>query len=94
MDVLSADGKAAFRNRAYKFTNSLTTTQATFSNSGSDLPYTDVQVSFDDNEVINNDIHGQEAVALLSLLLMQILLQDLQLLTLVRQLSIQLIVMY
>tara|TARA_Y100000361_G_C11133566_1_gene330495 strand:+ start:72 stop:1334 length:1263 start_codon:yes stop_codon:yes gene_type:complete len=52
---MSADGKATFRNRAYKFTNSLaTTSQATFSNSGSDLPYTDVQVSFDDNEVINN----------------------------------------
>ena len=52
---MSADGKATFRNRAYKFTNALaTTSQATFSNSGSDLPYTDVQVSFDDNEVINN----------------------------------------
>lgn len=52
---ISADGKATFRNRAYKFTNALaTTSQATFSNSGSDLPYTDVQVSFDDNEVINN----------------------------------------
>ena len=52
---MSADGKATFRNRAYKFTNALaTTSQATFSNSGSDLPFTDVQVSFDDNEVINN----------------------------------------
>jgi len=52
---ISADGKATFRNRAYKFTNALaTTSQATFSNSGSNLPFTDVQVSFDDNEVINN----------------------------------------
>ncbi|BCV04870.1 MAG: hypothetical protein CM15mV92_420 [Caudoviricetes sp.] len=52
---ISADGKATFRNRAYKFTNALaTTSQATFDNSGSNLPYTNVQVSFDDNEVINN----------------------------------------
>jgi hypothetical protein len=52
---MSADGKATFRNRAYKFTNSLaTTSQATFDNSGSNLPYTDVVVSFDDNEVINS----------------------------------------
>ena len=42
---ISADGKATFRNRAYKFTNALaTTSQATFSNSGSNLPFTDVQV--------------------------------------------------
>ena len=52
---ISADGKATFRNRNYKFTNALATnSQATFSNSGSNLPFTDVQVSFDDNEVINN----------------------------------------
>ena len=52
---MSADGKATFRNRAYKFTNALaTTSQATFDNSGSNLPYTDVVVSFDDNEVINS----------------------------------------
>ena len=49
------DGKATFRNRAYKFTNPKSTTvQATFDNSGANLPYTDVQLGFDDNEVINN----------------------------------------
>ena len=48
-------GNATFRNRAYKYTNSsATTSQATFNNSGSDLPYQDVSLSFDDNEVINS----------------------------------------
>ena len=52
---ISKDGKATFRNRAYKFTNSLaTTSQATFDNSGSNLPYTNVVLSFDDDEVINS----------------------------------------
>ena len=52
---MSKDGKATFRNRAYKFTNALATaSQATFDNSGSNLPYTNVVVSFDDNEVINS----------------------------------------
>lgn len=52
---ISKDGKATFRNRAYKFTNSLaTTSQATFDNSGSNLPYTNVILSFDDDEVINS----------------------------------------
>ena len=52
---IDKDGKATFRNRAYKFTNTkATTVQATFDNSGSNLPYTDVQLGFDDNEVINN----------------------------------------
>ena len=38
---ISADGKATFRNRAYKFTNALaTTSQATFDNSGSNFTYT------------------------------------------------------
>ena len=61
---ISKDGKATFRNRAYKFTNSLaTTSQATFDNSGSNLPYTNVILSFDDDEVINS-YHGQEAVVL------------------------------
>ena len=51
---ISKDGKATFRNRSYKFTNSLAiNSQATFDNSGSNLPYTNVVVSFDDNEVIN-----------------------------------------
>lgn len=48
-------GNAVFRNRAYKYSNSLaTTSQATFDNSGSNLPYQDVSLSFDDNEVINS----------------------------------------
>ncbi len=52
---ISKDGKATFRNRAYKFTNSsATTSQATFDNSGSNLPYTNVVLSFDDDEVINS----------------------------------------
>jgi hypothetical protein len=52
---ISKDGKATFRNRAYKFTNALaTTSQATFDNSGSNLPYTNVVLSFDDDEVINS----------------------------------------
>ena len=52
---ISSDGKATFRNRAYKFTNTKAiNSQATFSNNGSDLPFTDVGVSFDDNEVINS----------------------------------------
>ena len=52
---IDREGKATFRNRAYKFTNTKSTTvQATFDNSGSNLQYTDVQLGFDDNEVINN----------------------------------------
>ena len=52
---IDKEGKATFRNRAYKFTNTkATTVQATFDNSGSNLPYTDVALGFDDNEVINN----------------------------------------
>ncbi len=48
-------GNAIFRNRAYKYSNALaTTSQATFDNSGSNLPYQDVSLSFDDNEVINS----------------------------------------
>lgn len=52
---IDREGKATFRNRAYKFTNTkATTVQATFDNSGSNLPFTDVALSFDDNEVINS----------------------------------------
>ena len=51
---ISADGKATFRNRNYRLANtSATNVQGTFSNTGSDLPYTDVQLSLDDNEIIN-----------------------------------------
>ena len=51
---MAKDGKATFRNRAYKLTNaSATDVQATFSNDGSNLPYRDVVTNFDTNEVIN-----------------------------------------
>jgi len=48
------DGTATFRNRNYRLSNTnATTVQATFSNDGSNLPYTDVVTSFDINEVFN-----------------------------------------
>ncbi len=51
---ISADGKATFRNRNYKLSNTKAVdVQATFDNSGSNLPYTDVITSFDTNEVLN-----------------------------------------
>jgi len=51
---IAKDGKATFRNRDYRLSNALATdVQATFSNDGSNLPYTDVGVSFDDQEIIN-----------------------------------------
>ena len=51
---IAKDGKATFRNREYKLSNTkATTVQALFSNDGSNLPYTDVQTSFDVNEVRN-----------------------------------------
>ena len=51
---ISADGKATFRNRNYKLSNTKAIdVQATFDNSGSNLPYRDVETSFDTNEVIN-----------------------------------------
>jgi len=51
---MAGDGDATFRNRAYKYTNAkATTVQATFDNSGSNLPYTNIATSFDTNEVVN-----------------------------------------
>ena len=51
---MASDGKATFRNRDYRLTNSLATnSQATFDNSGSNLPFTNVSLSFDTNEVFN-----------------------------------------
>jgi len=51
---ISADGKATFRNRDYRLSNTKAiNVQGTFSNTGSDLPYTDVSLSLDDNEIIN-----------------------------------------
>ncbi len=51
---ISADGKATFRNRNYKLSNTKAIdVQATFDNSGSNLPYKDVITSFDTDEVKN-----------------------------------------
>ena len=51
---IAKDGKATFRNRDYRLSNTnAINVQATFSNTGSNLPYSDVSLSFDDNEIIN-----------------------------------------
>lgn len=51
---ISGDGKGVFRDRTYPYTNtSATTVQATFSNTGTDLPYTNVVTTFDDKEIFN-----------------------------------------
>ena len=51
---IGANGYATFRNRDYKLSNAkATTVQATFDNSGSNLPYKNVETSFDTNEVRN-----------------------------------------
>jgi hypothetical protein len=51
---IAKDGKATFRNRNYKLSNAKAiNVQATFDNSGSNLPYTDVVTSFDTEEVRN-----------------------------------------
>jgi hypothetical protein len=51
---IGKDGKAVFRNRTYRLANTKATTiQASFGNDGVALPYTDVQTSFDTNEVRN-----------------------------------------
>lgn len=51
---IAKDGKATFRNRDYKLSNTKAiNVQGQFSNDGSNLPYTDVSTSFDDNEIIN-----------------------------------------
>ncbi len=51
---ISKDGKATFRNRDYRLSNTnAVNVQATFSNTGTNLPYSDVSLSFDDNEIIN-----------------------------------------
>ena len=49
---IGKDGKAVFRNRDYKLSNTKAiNVQATFDNSGSNLPYQDVVTSFDTDEV-------------------------------------------
>ena len=51
---IGKDGSLVFRNRAYRLSNTkAVNVQGTFSNTGSDLPYTNVSTSFDDNEIIN-----------------------------------------
>ena len=51
---IAKDGKATFRNRDYKLSNTKAiNVQATFDNSGSNLPYQDVVTSFDTDEVKN-----------------------------------------
>lgn len=51
---IASDGKATFRNRNYKLSNTkAVNVQATFDNSGSNLPFTDVVTSFDTDEVRN-----------------------------------------
>jgi hypothetical protein len=51
---VASDGKVTFRNRDYRLSNTKAiNVQATFSNDGSNLPYVDVAVSFDDDEIIN-----------------------------------------
>ena len=51
---VAKDGDVTFRNRDYRLSNTKAiNVQATFSNDGSNLPYTDVSVSFDDEEIIN-----------------------------------------
>ena len=51
---ISADGKATFRNRDYRLSNTKAlNVQGTFSNTGTDLPYVDVSLSLDDNEIVN-----------------------------------------
>ena len=51
---IAKDGKATFRNRDYKLSNTKAIdVQATFSNDGFNLPYLDVKTSFDVNEVYN-----------------------------------------
>lgn len=51
---VAKDGNITFRNRNYKLSNAnAITVQGTFSNDGTNLPYTNVSTSFDDNEIIN-----------------------------------------
>ncbi len=51
---IASNGYVTFRNRDYKLSNTRATSiQATFDNSGANLPYKNVETSFDTNEVIN-----------------------------------------
>jgi hypothetical protein len=51
---IAKDGKVTFRNIDYKLSNTKAiNVQGTFSNDGTNLPYTNVSTSFDDNEIVN-----------------------------------------
>ena len=49
---IAANGDATFRDRNFRLTNT-TTAAATFGQGGSDLPYSDIKTSYDDNKIIN-----------------------------------------
>ena len=49
---IAADGKATFRDRNFRLTNT-TTPAATFGQGVGELPYVDIISSFDDNKIIN-----------------------------------------
>ena len=49
---IAKDGKATFRDRNFRLTNT-TTPEATFGQGGSDLPYSDIRSSYDDTKIIN-----------------------------------------
>tara|TARA_Y100000114_G_scaffold152292_1_gene170390 strand:+ start:2038 stop:3285 length:1248 start_codon:yes stop_codon:yes gene_type:complete len=49
---IAANGDATFRDRNFRLTNT-TTPSATFGQGGSDLPYSDIKTSYDDNKIIN-----------------------------------------
>jgi len=49
---IAADGKATFRDRNFRLTNT-TTPSATFGQGVGELPYVDITSSFDDNKIIN-----------------------------------------
>jgi len=65
---MATDGKIYFRERSYRLTHAASvTSQATFGDSGAELPYSEIVPAFDD-EFIYNDIHitragGAEQVA-------------------------------
>ena len=49
---IAANGDATFRDRNFRLTNT-TTPSAIFGQGGSDLPYSDIKTSYDDNKIIN-----------------------------------------
>ena len=49
---IAANGNATFRDRNFRLTNT-TTAAATFGQGGSDIPYSDIVSTFDDQKIIN-----------------------------------------